>query len=91
MNVDRITDFDVADDTIWLDSRVFAALAPGGPLSADAFHAGRTSADASDRIMYDSSTGALFYDRDGAGGYAAVHFADVSRGLSLTSADFVVA
>jgi serralysin len=89
LNVDRITDFNVADDTIWLDSRVFAALAPGA-LSADAFHMGTAASDPSDRIMYDNSTGELAYDRDGAGGFAAVHFANIGGGLPLTSADFMV-
>ena len=41
--------------------------------------------------MYDSSSGALAYDRKWAGGFAAVRFANISGGLSLTNADFMVA
>lgn len=90
-SIDTITDFSAQDDTIRLDPAIFTALAPGGPLSADAFHVGSIAADASDRIMYDSGSGALYYDRDGAGGRAAVCFANLSGGLAVTSADFQVA
>ncbi len=91
LNVDWITDFSVTDDTIWLDPTVFRALSPGGPLSADAFRSGASSFDASDRILYDSSSGALFYDSDGSGSASAVQFANLSSGLALTNADFRVA
>lgn len=90
-NIDMITDFSVADDTIRLDPAVFAALAQGGPLSSDAFRAGSASLDSSDRILYDGATGALAYDRDGAGGYASVRFATLSSGLNLTAGNFQVA
>ena len=40
--------------------------------------------------MYDSATGALFYDSDGVGGTAAIQFAELSAGLALTSQDFLV-
>ncbi len=91
LNVDTITDFSVADDTIWLDPVIFAALSPGGPLSADAFRIGASALDASDRILYDSSNGSLSYDSDGTGSAAAIRFANVSSGLAMTSADFRVA
>jgi serralysin len=91
LNVDTITDFSVADDTIWLDPAVFAALSPGGALSADAFYSGASAHDATDRILYDSNSGAISYDSDGTGSAAAVRFANVSAGLVLTNADFRIA
>ena len=75
-----------------LDSSVFAALGALGPLTRDAFSrnlAGRAKDD-TDRIIYETDTGKLFYDADGTGAGTAVHFADVSAGLSLTYADFLV-
>ncbi|MGO4833973.1 calcium-binding protein, partial [Rhizobiaceae sp. 2RAB30] len=88
-NVDRITDFNVAADTIRLDNAVFKGIADGW-LSASAFHTGAAAADAQDRIIYNKTTGALSYDADGSGTGAAIHFATVSAGLALTQADFFV-
>jgi hypothetical protein len=41
-------------------------------------------------IIYDSATGALSYDADGNGAGAAVQFASLSTGLSLTGSSFLV-
>ncbi|HEX8216342.1 MAG TPA: calcium-binding protein [Allosphingosinicella sp.] len=88
-NIDRIADFSVADDTISLDDAVFRALG-AGPLSAGAFATGAAAADAGDRIIYNSATGALIYDADGTGAAAAIRFATLDPALSLTASDFVV-
>lgn len=90
-NVDTITDFNVAADTIRIDNAVFSGLATGA-LAAAAFLANTTgkAAAADDRIIYESDTGRLFFDRDGTGAATGVHFATVATGLALTSADFVV-
>jgi serralysin len=90
-NVDSIFDFSVVDDTIHLENTgIFAALTTTGVLAASAFQTGSTARDADDRIIYDSATGRLLYDVDGSGGQAAVQFAVLSTGLSLTNADFLV-
>jgi Ca2+-binding RTX toxin-like protein len=89
-NVDTIADFSVADDTIHLDNAVFTALATVGTLAATAFTVGAAAADALDRIIYNSSTGAISYDSDGNGGSAAIAVAQVGTGLALTNADFLV-
>jgi Ca2+-binding RTX toxin-like protein len=89
-NVDVITDFVVADDTILLDNAVFSSSLGLGNISAGEFVIGTAAQDANDRIIYDSSTGALFYDNDGVGGNAQVQFAELSRGLALTNLDFLV-
>lgn len=88
--VDRITDFSVADDTIRLEDAVFTGITSTGVLAASAFTTGTAATDAADRIIYNQSTGALLYDADGTGSTAAVQFATLTAGLSLTSADFVV-
>ncbi|MFI0847666.1 beta strand repeat-containing protein [Mesorhizobium sp. IMUNJ 23232] len=91
-NVDEITDFSVAADTIQLDDAVFAAVGGPGAVAAGAFRANATgvAADADDRIVYETDTGKLFYDADGNGAGAGIHFATVAAGLSLTNADFEV-
>jgi Ca2+-binding RTX toxin-like protein len=84
-NIDAITDFNVTDDTIWLDATIFDAV--GGNVSADEFVIGAAAQEAGDRIIYDDVSGALFYDSDGVGGTAAVQFAELSPGLALTYLD----
>jgi serralysin len=88
-NVDTITDFTVADDTIRLQNGVFSGLA-AGTLAANQFVIGAAAQDADDRIVYDDVTGALSFDIDGVGGNAAVRFATLSTGLALTNLDFLV-
>jgi serralysin len=61
-----------------------------GTLAANQFVIGAAAQDADDRIVYDDTSGALFFDVDGAGGAAALQFAQVSAGLALTNADFLV-
>jgi len=90
LNVDTITDFDAAADTIRLSKAVFAALGPAPILTETAFHIGEAAHDANDRIIYNPITGALSYDADGNGTGAAVQFATLGTGLALTHADFVV-
>jgi Ca2+-binding RTX toxin-like protein len=89
-NVDRISDFNVADDIILLDNAVFSSSLGLGNISPGEFVIGTAAQDANDRIIYDSNTGALFYDADGGGGNAQVQFAELSRGLALTNLDFLV-
>ena len=75
-NVDTITDFSHADDRIRLDGAVFVGIGPVGRLDAEAFLVvGSGVRDAEDRIIYNATTGRLFYDADGNGAGAAVVFA----------------
>jgi Ca2+-binding RTX toxin-like protein len=88
-NVDDITDFAVANDTISLDRAIFTGIVANGTLAASAFRTGSTAVDGDDRIIYDSATGEVFYDADGVGGVAQILFATVDPGTALTNADFV--
>ncbi|MEQ1950056.1 calcium-binding protein [Mesorhizobium sp. CN2-181] len=90
-NVDKIADFNAVDDQIALDDAIFSALGLGA-LDASAFKDNFLAArDADDRIIYNSSTGSLFYDADGTGtDFAAIKFAVLTPGLSLSAADFTV-
>jgi len=75
---DVISDFRHSQhDVIRLDHAIFAGLTntAGTAISSDAFRsgAGVTAAhDASDRMVYDTSTGKLYYDADGSGSITAV-------------------
>ena len=89
-NLDRITDFSVADDTIDLARSVFTKIAKKGVLTKSAFYIGAAAHDANDRIVYNKKTGALFYDSDGKGGHAAIQIATLTKSLLLTNKDFYV-
>ena len=89
-NLDRITDFNPADDTIRLEGAVFPTLTTAGALQASAFHAGPSAADLSDRILYDAATGFVRYDADGTGPTVAVRFVTLAVGLAVSNADFTV-
>lgn len=72
---DVITDFNrTEDDVILLSRSAFTAFAANGKLAAAAFHGGAgvdAARDASDRILYNTTTGELRYDADGTGAAAA--------------------
>ena len=89
-NDDRILDFNPVDDLFRLDRSAFAGLISAGPLFGAEFVVGRHAVDDSDRIVYDKASGDLLFDADGAGGVAAVKFAAVDPGTSLTADDFAV-
>jgi serralysin len=59
-------------------------------LSQD-LHERALAADADDRIIYNKSTGALFYDPDGKGGTAAIQFAKVVANAVLDHTDILIA
>lgn len=89
-NVDTITDFKPADDTIMFDNRIFTKVGRDGWLSKAAFWVGSKAHDSSDRIIYNKKTGALLYDPDGTGSAAAIKVAQLKAGLAITKADFYV-
>ncbi|NGN43474.1 calcium-binding protein [Mesorhizobium sp. CGMCC 1.15528] len=88
-NVDTITDYNVADDTIQLNKGIFTGLTVGW-LTPAAFHVGNAAHDATDRIIYNSTNGDLLFDRDGTGSAGAIKFASISAGLAVTANDFFV-
>ena len=89
-NSDTITDFNSIDDTIVLDNAIFTGLSDG-TLAAGAFRVGTAALDADDRIVFNGTTGGLFYDADGNGAGAAIQFATVTSPVGGVSAgDFLV-
>jgi Ca2+-binding RTX toxin-like protein len=91
-SIDLLTDFAGGVDHIVLDDAVFTAI---GAVTAANFVSGAgivSAGDADDRIVYDTASGALYYDADGAGGAAAVQFASLgaSSHPALAATDFLL-
>jgi Ca2+-binding RTX toxin-like protein len=91
-NVDTLADFARGSDLLALDADVFTAFTAGSPVAASQIRAGAgftTATTAEHRLVYDSTSGALYYDADGAGGAAAVRFATIATVPgTLGSGDF---
>jgi len=94
-NVDKILDFSVPYDTIWLDNAIFKKLGAGtlakpGALKKAYFTIGDKAKDKDDYLIYNKDTGVLSYDADGSGAGRAVAFATLAKNLKLTEKDFFV-
>lgn len=95
-NVDTITDFNPLDDWIDLENTgtgMFNALTTTGLLASTVFKLigpGGSAVDSSDRILYNQSTGQLYYDPDGSGGAAMIQFAVIANHATLTADSFWV-
>lgn len=78
-NIDTIKGFTHRSDKIVLDDDFFTlgitGTNAGVALSAGKFYVGTAAHDTSDRIIYDQSSGELYYDADGTGSTAQVQFA----------------
>ena len=94
-NLDKIVDFNVKDDSFWLDNKIFAKLGKGteakpGKLNKAFFTIGDKAKDKNDYLVFNPKNGVLSYDIDGSGAKAAVEIAVLKKGLKLTYADFFV-
>jgi len=92
-NKDLITDFNIVDDVIQLENSIMTSIgSTTGVLASTEFFVGTAAHDADDYIIYNKSTGALYYDKDGTGISAAVQIAIIGTTShpSLTYADFWV-
>ena len=90
-NWDRYVDFATGQDELRFDGRVFTQIGPSGDFTAgdERFYAapGATAAhDATDRLVYDTSSGNLWYDPDGIGGTASLHVATLRSDFPVFNA-----
>ncbi|WP_210496220.1 calcium-binding protein [Microvirga antarctica] len=93
-HADRITDFHVKEDAVWLDNAVFRTLGKGSPdkpvkLNKKFFSLDRAK-DNNDHVIYFKATGVLSYDVDGSGKAKAVDIAVLSKNLKLVWSDIFV-
>jgi Ca2+-binding RTX toxin-like protein len=88
-----LSDFNVAEDRIVLKADVFAAISGSfsnveTPLDASMFQTGNTGTalDGAVRMIYNSTSGNLYYDADGNAAGAAVLVAHLDGTVALTAA-----
>jgi len=90
-NTDLIMDFDTDHDVFHLVQEDFSALEGYGPLSEQAFHLGTSAQTESHHIIYDRSSGELYYDVDGSReDYAPVLIAIIDNHADLRASNFFV-
>ena len=101
---DRVLDFSHGEhDMLRLSQSAFSGLDHRGALWADEFYSAsgsKAAHDSSDRLIYDPTSGKLFYDSDGTGAVKAVLIAIISTHADgqagsplhpdLTYADFLI-
>jgi Ca2+-binding RTX toxin-like protein len=94
-NADRISDFASGSEKLHLDDAAFTAIgAMGNFAAADArfkANSSGTATDTNDRVVFNTSTGQLYYDADGSGSAAAPQLiATVQAGATVVATDIVV-
>ena len=94
-NADRISDWTSGQDKVHLTDEAFAAIGGAGNFAAGDGRfwaaAGATSGhDANDRVIYNQTTGSLYYDADGNGSGAAQLIATVLNAPAVAATDIVV-
>jgi Ca2+-binding RTX toxin-like protein len=94
-NVERITDFASATDKLQFENAVFTAIGTTGNFASGdgrfwAAAGATTGHDANDRVVYNTSTGSLYYDADGSGGGAAQLIATFQGNPAIAATDITV-
>jgi Ca2+-binding RTX toxin-like protein len=95
--VDRITDFVRRSDELLFENAAFTALGASGAMADGDGRFRRvtdintkTGQDSTDRLVYNSSTGSLYYDADGSGSGGSVLVATFAGNPTLSASDFTV-
>lgn len=96
-NYDKLADFSVKYDTIYLENSIFKALGKKGSISKpaklnkDAFFFGSHAHDSNDRIIV-SKSGKIYYDADGIGKQSQIYIGSVSSKVAkaMTEKDFMI-
>ena len=90
-DADVITDFKHGTDKLALDhARMTSLRATGGEIDPTQFTTGSHAHDASDHVLYDRSSGRLFYDPDGPGGAPVTLIATLDNHAKLDAHDLLI-
>ena len=88
-NLDTISDFAPNRDQLVVENSVFTGL-DAGALADVQFGTGSVALTADQRIVYDTTSGTLYFDADGTGTAAQIAFAHLLGAPALTFFDIVV-
>jgi Ca2+-binding RTX toxin-like protein len=92
-NVDRLIDFETIlgdDDTLKFKGSILGNAVAAGVLSADDFAEGTAATDATDRFIFDQTSGQLWFDEDGTGAIDQVLLATFEQNASVQADDILV-
>jgi len=90
-NVDSLRDFSkIESDKIHLDADIFQNMGDSGQVASKYFALGAVAKTADQHLLYEASSGKLFYDVDGSGGSDAVLFAQLQKNLVISASDFLL-
>jgi Ca2+-binding RTX toxin-like protein len=92
-NADTLQDFTSGSDVLAFSRAAFKGFAAIGAVSVDAFWSGagvNTAHDATDRLIYNTTSGVLWYDADGTGSSAAVAVATITGHPALAFGDLLI-
>jgi predicted outer membrane repeat protein len=89
--IDNLSDFSLSQgDRIAISASGFGGgLVAGVNVTTDQFVLGTTATDTFDRLIYNSATGALFFDADGTGATAAVQLATLNNRVAINNTHFL--
>ena len=89
--IDSIDGLNTTNRLIQVSAAGFGGGLSSGSLSANQFTLGASATTNTQRFIYNTATGGLFFDQDGSkSGFTQLQFALVTTGLSLTENNFVV-
>ncbi|MER8747917.1 hypothetical protein NKH57_01305 [Mesorhizobium sp. M1050] len=94
-NVATLPDFHAADDALYLDNAVFTSLGPGSlssptQVNSSYFELRQHATSHNDYLLYNQTTGILYYDPDGSKSAAQMEIAHLQAGAVLTFHDVYV-
>lgn len=84
-NADIITDFKAAEDVIGLSTAIFGL--PAGALDPSRLRLGKSATNTGHRVIYDKTTGRVFFDADGSGPAVAQLIVTVPVNVEITAAN----
>ncbi|MBD2528921.1 calcium-binding protein [Nostoc flagelliforme FACHB-838] len=89
--IDTIYDFNATNELIQVSAAGFGGGLSTPSLNASQFTIGTSATTDTQRFIYNSTTGGLFFDQDGsASGFTQVQFAQLSGGLPISENNFVI-